>query len=89
LESRANGEQKYSRRKVYFYWVLVAHAYNPSYSGGSDQEGRGSEPALADSSVRPCLEKTHHKKGTGGVTQGVDPEFKPQYWKKKKLGGGA
>jgi hypothetical protein len=68
--------------------VLVAHAYNPSYSGGSDQEGRGSEPALADSSVRPCLEKTHHKKGTGGVTQGVDPEFKPQYWKKKNLGAG-
>jgi predicted P-loop ATPase len=29
-------------------------------------------------------QKTHHKKRTGGVTQGVGPEFKPQYCKKKK-----
>jgi hypothetical protein len=31
-------------------------------------------------------EKTHHKKGlvTGGVAQGVGPEFKHQYRKKKK-----
>jgi glutamine amidotransferase-like uncharacterized protein len=33
--------------------------------------------------VRPYLEKTLHKKG-GGVAQGVGPEFKPQYCKKKK-----
>jgi hypothetical protein len=33
--------------------------------------------------VRPYLEKTHHKKGVGGVAQGVDPEFKLQYCKKK------
>jgi hypothetical protein len=26
------------------------------------------------------------KKKAGGVTQGVDPEFKPQYWGKKKKG---
>jgi hypothetical protein len=25
------------------------------------------------------------KNGAGGVAQGVDPEFKPQYWKKKLL----
>jgi hypothetical protein len=36
--------------------------------------------------VRPYLEKTHHhhKKGLVGVAQGVSPEFKPQYCKKKK-----
>jgi hypothetical protein len=34
--------------------------------------------------MRPYLEKTHHKKGAGGVTQGEGPEFKPQYCKKKK-----
>jgi hypothetical protein len=34
--------------------------------------------------VRPYLEKTHHKKRTGRVAQGVGPEFKPQYCKKKK-----
>jgi hypothetical protein len=26
-------------------WVLVAHTYNPSYSGGRDQEDQGSKPA--------------------------------------------
>jgi hypothetical protein len=30
-------------------WVLVAHAYNPSYSGGKDQEDHGSQSAWANS----------------------------------------
>jgi hypothetical protein len=30
--------------------ALVAHAYNPSYSGGRDQEDHGSKPAWANSS---------------------------------------
>jgi hypothetical protein len=34
--------------------------------------------------VRPYLEKTPHKKRTGGVVEGESPEFKPQYQKKKK-----
>jgi hypothetical protein len=35
--------------------------------------------------LRPYLEKILHKKRAGGVAQGVvDPEFKPQYCKKKK-----
>jgi hypothetical protein len=30
-------------------------------------------------------QKNHHRrKRAGGVAQGVNPEFKPQYWKKKK-----
>jgi hypothetical protein len=33
--------------------------------------------------MRPCLEKSHHKKWTGGVAQGVGPEFNPWYHKKK------
>jgi hypothetical protein len=32
--------------------------------------------------MKPYLEKTPHKKRTGGVAQGVGPEFKPQYHKK-------
>jgi hypothetical protein len=36
--------------------------------------------------MRPYLEKTHHKKRTGGVDQGVGPEFKPQYCERKKEG---
>jgi hypothetical protein len=34
--------------------------------------------------MSPYLKNTHHKKRVGGVAQGVGPEFKPQYWKKKK-----
>jgi hypothetical protein len=34
--------------------------------------------------VRLYLKKTHHKKSSDGVAQGVGPEFKPQYHKKKK-----
>jgi hypothetical protein len=57
--------------------ALVAHAYNPNYSGGRDQEDQVSKPAQTNSSGRPYLQNTHHKKGVG-------PEFKPQYHKKKK-----
>jgi hypothetical protein len=39
----------------------VAHAYNPSYSGGRDQEDRGSKPACANSFERPYLEKPFTK----------------------------
>jgi hypothetical protein len=40
----------------------VGH-YNPSHAGGRDQEDHGSKPAWANTSTRPYLEKTHHKKG--------------------------
>jgi hypothetical protein len=43
----------------------VAHACNPSYSGGRDQEDRGSKPAQENSS-RDYLETTLHKKGIVG-----------------------
>jgi hypothetical protein len=52
--------------------VPVAHISNPSYSGGRDQEDRGSKPAQA----KPILKKPI-KKGAGGVARGVGPEFKP------------
>jgi hypothetical protein len=40
----------------------VAHAYNPSYSGGSDQED-WFEASRGKRFTRPYLKKTHHKKG--------------------------
>jgi hypothetical protein len=43
--------------------VLVAHACNPSYSGGKDQEDCGSKPAWANSSWDPILKKTITEKG--------------------------
>jgi hypothetical protein len=34
-------------RNCFFFWALVvAHAYNPSYSGGRDHKDRCSKPAL-------------------------------------------
>jgi hypothetical protein len=35
-----------------------------------------------NSSVRPYRKKNLHKNRVGGVAQGVDPEFKPQYCQK-------
>jgi hypothetical protein len=67
--------------------VPVVHACNPSYSEGRDQEDRGLKPALANSSARPYLKSTPRPLHTfylGGVVQGVGPDFKPQYCKKKK-----
>jgi hypothetical protein len=49
----------------------------------------GQEPAQAKNSWDPISKKKKKKKNpsqqrTGGVVQGVGPEFKPQYHKKKK-----
>jgi hypothetical protein len=63
----------------------VAHAYNPSHSGGRDQEDRGLKPAGQIDHKTPITEKkTLHKKSAGRVAQSVGPEFKHQYCKKKK-----
>jgi hypothetical protein len=37
-------------KNIFPVQVLVAHACNPSYSGGRDQEDRSSKPAWANSS---------------------------------------
>jgi hypothetical protein len=44
-------------------WKPVAHACNPSYSGGRDQKDLGLKPAWANSSARPYLEKPFTKIG--------------------------
>jgi hypothetical protein len=61
----------------------VAHACNPSYSGGRDQEDCDLKPAQANSLRDPILKNPLHKRASG-VAQGVDHEFKPQDRKKKK-----
>jgi hypothetical protein len=61
----------------------VAHTYNPSYSGGRDQEDHGLKPAQANTSQDPILKKIYPKK-RADVGQSIGPEFKPQYHKKKK-----
>jgi hypothetical protein len=61
-------------------WVLVAHACNPSYTRGRNQEDQGSKPAQANSLWDPILRPS--QKRAGGVVHHVGPEFKPQYHKK-------
>jgi hypothetical protein len=57
----------------------VAHAYNPSYSGGRDQEGL--VPSQLWEIVCKSLSlKNPAKKGWwSGMAQGVGSEFKLQY----------
>jgi hypothetical protein len=62
----------------------MAHACNPTYSGGRDQEDHGSKQpgkivckTLSQKKKRKRKRKKNHKKRGGRVAQGVDPEFKP------------
>jgi hypothetical protein len=41
--------------------MLVDQAYNPSYSGGRDQEDHNLKLAQAKQFSRPYLKKNHHK----------------------------
>jgi hypothetical protein len=53
----------------------VAYAYNPSYSGGRS----GGSQFEASPGFKPYLKKKKKKtsqKRTGGVAQGIGPEFK-------------
>jgi hypothetical protein len=50
---------------------LVAHACNPSFSGGRDQEDRGLKPAWANSLVVP-ISKIPTQKRASRVVQVVD-----------------
>jgi hypothetical protein len=68
---------------------LVAHACNPSYSGGREirrflRVAFPSQPrANSSGDPPPHLEKQiAHKKRAGEVAQGLVCEFKPQYRKK-------
>jgi hypothetical protein len=50
-------------QKLISQWGTMAHAYNPSYSGGRDQEDHVSKPAWANSSWHSILEKSITRKG--------------------------
>jgi hypothetical protein len=64
----------------------MAHDCNPSCSGSRDQEDSGSKSVQANSSWDP-ISRNPSQKRAGGVAQGVGPEFKSQYHKKKKSTG--
>jgi hypothetical protein len=56
--------------KVISSQAPMAHAYNPGYLGGRDQEDLSSKPSKANSSWDPIL-KISKQKRTGGVAQVV------------------
>jgi hypothetical protein len=53
--------------------VLVTHAYNPSYSGGRDQEDHSSRLAQANSSLFPILKIPITKQGWWNGSSGRVP----------------
>jgi hypothetical protein len=61
----------------------VVHACNPSDSGGRDQEDcvQGQPRQIVHETLS---QKNSSQKRAGGVAQGVGPEFKPQYNKRKR-----
>jgi hypothetical protein len=61
----------------------VAHTYNPSYSGGRNQEDHGLKSVWENSSWDSISKKPFTIKGWLLVAQGVGPEFKTQTAKKK------
>jgi hypothetical protein len=63
----------------------VAYTCKPSISGGRDQEDQGLKPRKIV--YEHLSQKNPSQKRADRVAQGVDPEFKPQYGKKKKKGG--
>jgi hypothetical protein len=73
----------FSYKNTSHSWVSVAQACNPSYSGGTDQKDYSSKTAQTNSSWDPISKKTLPRRADR-VAQGVHPEFKPQYCKKKK-----
>jgi hypothetical protein len=63
-------------------WVLVAHTYHPSCSGGRDQKDVvQSQPEQKSSHY---LEKPFKNNRASGMAQGEGPEFKPQECKINK-----
>jgi hypothetical protein len=64
----------------------MAYAYNPSYSGGRDQGDRKFEASPGKIVLKTLSQKKKQnpsQKRVCGVPQGVGPEFKYQYCKKK------
>jgi hypothetical protein len=64
--------------------MLVAHAYNPSYSGARGQEDRASKPTLANSLQDPILKKPIMRKGWWSGSRCRPRVQAPVLQKKKK-----
>jgi hypothetical protein len=43
-------------------FIILAQTYNPSYSGGKNQDGGGSRPAQENNYEKPSLKNIQRKK---------------------------
>jgi hypothetical protein len=64
--------------------VQMAHACNPSYSGGRDQEDLCSKPAWANNSMSPYLEKNATHTHTQTKKEREKEEI-PHHWTRNFL----
>jgi ribosomal protein S21 len=67
-----------------YCWTPVAHACNPSYSGGKDQEARSSKPPGANSLQGPISKKPITKIGLVEWLKVKTLSSSPSTAKKKK-----
>jgi hypothetical protein len=70
--------------RMYVGWAPVAHACNPCYSGGRDQEDHGLKPVWANSSTKPYLKKPFTKTGLVEWLKIKNLSSSPSTTKKKK-----
>jgi hypothetical protein len=63
LLSKPKKDLKWALLRINYYRALRAHACNPSYSGGTDQEDCDLKPARANSSRDPILKNPSQKYG--------------------------
>jgi hypothetical protein len=61
----------------------IAHACNPSYSVGRDQEDRGLKLPWVNSLQDP-ISKNSSQQRAAGVAQVAGPKFKPEYYQKEE-----
>jgi hypothetical protein len=69
-------------RNQIYCWAQMAHACNPSYSGGRDQENCSLKPAQANSSRDPILKNPITKNWAGRVAQVSLHKEKERKWNK-------
>jgi hypothetical protein len=62
--------------KANFSQALVAHAYNPSYSGGRDQEDHNSKPDQGNSFMRHYLKKKNPSQKRAGLSSSPSTDKK-------------
>jgi hypothetical protein len=72
-----------SEDKLTISQAPAAHAYNPSYLGGTIR--RITDWSQSGQTIHKTLsQETLHKNRADGVAQGEGPEFKPQYRRGEK-----